>query len=397
MLQIPTSAPSHGNSNCLFVVFSDDWDEHPSSCQHLFRRISREYDVIWVNTIGMRNPSLTWADAKKGFRKLGKMIAPGDGRKEEESRYDFRLTVVQPLMVPFSQLRLVRWINKHSVHRSVENALSKQGPGSRIIVTTVPNACDYVGEIGASRIVYYCVDDFTEWPGLNRSLVKKMEAELVMRSDVFVATSEKLYESLKVHGKPTYLLTHGVDVELFARAAKTEHPILLSLPKPRVGFFGLYDDRSDYELISRVASLLPDVSFVFAGPIASDASRLREHDNIYFVGKVDYEDLPSLVLGFDVLMLPYLVNRLTDSISPLKLKEYLATGKPVVSTGIKEAMKFDGVIKVARSVDQMADQIRMLLSGKKPYNAERARSKVASEHWAQKAKDFLSICLSSNQ
>ncbi|MCB0451098.1 MAG: hypothetical protein KDC97_13360, partial [Confluentibacter sp.] len=176
-----------------------------------------------------------------------------------------------------------------------------------LFVSTVPNACDYINILNRNLTVYYCVDDFSLWPGLNQDLVRKMENQLLEKADILVATSQKLYQKLKSIGKPTHLLTHGVDVELFSHTPLVEHQCLNDIPNPRVGYFGLIDERSDQSLIAAIASDMPSFSFVMTGPVATDITRLKMCKNVYFTGPVIYSELPALIKGLDILFIPYLV------------------------------------------------------------------------------------------
>src|SRR5208283_5183942 len=176
-----------------------------------------------------------------------------------------------PPMLPFSELAGVRLINRASVVRSVRNRMAAFGIIDPILVTTVPNACDCIGRCGESGVIYYCVDDFTEWPGLAQKLVRKMEDELIEKSDRLIATSQKLFDRLSKSGKPAYLLTHGVDTEFFQQNIAREHALLDGISRPRVGYYGLFDERSDHALLAELALRMPDVSFVITGRVESYA------------------------------------------------------------------------------------------------------------------------------
>lgn len=378
-----------------FLVFSDDWGEHPSSCQHIFKHIAKDYPVLWVNTVGMRSPRLTWYDTRKALIKGGKMLF---GTKQSVNRTpkELKLRVYQPPMVPFPKLPGSRTINKNIVVTGVKRYLAKMCYEQLVLVTTVPNACDYIGCFGEEKAVYYCVDDFTEWPGFEHDLVRKMEEELIAKCDRFVATSSILYDRLKKTGKPTTLLTHGVDVEMFSNLPEKEHPLLRDIPKPRVGYYGLFDERTDQELLLKLAYALTDVSFVITGKVESCLEALKDAQNIFFTGSVSYENIPLVAKGFDICMLPYKINDLTTAVSPLKLKEYIATGKPVICTPIREAQKFSEYIWTAQGVTEWVRNIRKILRNKNENirgvcNADIIRN----ESWENKTRIFLSSVLSN--
>lgn len=372
---------------CSFLVFSDDWGVHPSSCQHLFKHIAKQHHVLWVNTIGMRNPTLTLQDLKKVRQKLFRMVHSEENRPS--AAYPGDLHVCQPFMLPFSDIKLIRRWNQKSVVFTVRRTLAKLRIHNPILITTVPNACDYIGHLGEAKAVYYCVDDFSEWPGLNKELVRRMEKDLVSKADIFIATSGKLFDRLQCYGKPTFLLTHGVDIDFFRALPSEEHPLLTDIPKPRIGYFGLFDDRSDQELLKDVAARMPHVSFVITGRIETDITELQKLPNLHFTGPVPYAELPGIIKGWDICMLPYKVNELTDAIQPLKLKEYLATGRPIISTPIREVNAMQDVVSIGCDAVQWFSDIVSLLDGTCGIGGFNDGKLLDDEDWMEKAIKFI--------
>lgn len=383
-------AAATGSDDAIeFVVFSDDWGVHPSSSQHIFRHIAERYPVAWINTVGMRRPRLEMADARKAVRKLGNMLRRGDDRRA--ASMPAKLSVHQPAMVPLNDIGAVRRFNRRSVERTLRAILSRPAGGRRIVVTTVPNSCDYVAAC-ASPVVYYCVDDFSEWPGLDKTLILDMERELVARADAFVATSTALHDKLAATGKPTTFLSHGVDLEHFATEAEAALPLLADIPEPRVGYFGLFDERSDQDLLLAVARANPGLSFVIAGRVETETERLRAADNVHFTGLLDYADLPAFVRGMRALFLPYRDDRLAESLSPLKMKEYLVTGRPVISTPIPAARELAGQISLARDVTEWSNALQAALETDIETRRRQMRKLMAEESWQRKAEALLEVC-----
>jgi len=261
-----------------------------------------------------------------------------------------------------------------------------------VIVTTVPNAGDYGELFGQALVVYYCVDDFSEWPGLDAELVREMEQRLIERADVFIATSSRLRERLAAFGKPTHLLTHGVDVAHFSRQASEEHLCLRGIQKPRAGFFGLIDARMDQELLGLVADRMPEMAFVLAGPVEAPVRALSARKNVHFTGPIAYDQLPSLIAGLDVLLIPYVAGALGDSLSPLKLKEYLATGKPIVSTPIAEAQAQAPHVIAAGSADEWARELHKALHVDLAARRGIIMPLIEAESWAHKAAILVDLC-----
>lgn len=372
------------------IVFSDDWGKHPSSSQHIVRRMAGSRRIVWVNTVGMRRPRLGMADLNKALIKLAGMIRQTTRPADDFQVADF--VVCQPLMLPFNTTPLIRRFNAWSAGRQLRRIAGTFGDVKPVILTTVPNSSDYVDVIPAHKIVYYCVDDFSEWPGLDKALVLDMEKALIHKADVFVATSKTLLARLSCSGKPAHLLTHGVDLELFSSCPDHEYPGLAGIPVPRAGYFGLFDDRSDKNLIEQLARKMPEVSFVIAGRVETDVQVLRSLPNVHFVGLVPYRELPMLIKGLDLLFIPYLVDELSESLSPLKLKEYLATGLPIISTPIAAAREMSDCLSLAEGTDEWCKAIAAVLTNVDEGRKRRMLQRLAGERWDEKARTMEAIC-----
>lgn len=368
-----------------FIVFSDDWGRHPFSCQHIVQQLLPESRVLWVNTIGMRRPRVNMADLRRSVQKLRSFVGPKGGIKLPDN-----LTILSPPMLPFGN-RAVRAFNRRSVVRSVRAKAKELGFSAPVLLTTLPNASEYVGLLGESLAVYYCVDEFSEWPGVNQRLVKEMERELLKRVDLVVAVSDALRRSKQPSNRSEVrLLTHGVDVEHFQRAArKTANRRALQtmsgIPAPIIGYFGLFDERSDQAVLQRMLADHPEWSVVVIGNATVPVDRLSRYSNYYHLGAVGYEELPEFTSFFSVCILPYVRNILSDNINPLKLKEYLATGKPVVATALPEAVKLAPWVRIAESSEDFVEEIRKALVAPSDLTQE-IRDFLQQEAWETKAK-----------
>ncbi len=378
---------SNKEKDISFLVFSDDWGEHPSSCQHIFRYLVRYYPVIWINTIGMRLPSLSRRDIKKAFKKLKRMFfTASKGRASLE--LPANLSVLQPFMFPYNK-GILRKFNRFSVVRSVKAELKRRAIKSPILVTTVPNACDYIGNFDEKCVVYYCVDDFANWPGHNRNLILQMEDKLINKANIFVATSEELYSKLSRFSESVHFLPHGVDLEKFNKASPSN--TFLNLPKPNVGYIGLIDERLDWKLLNFLAQSLKDINFIFIGKLEVNIKNISP--NMFFISSIPYEKVPLALKSFDVLILPYRVNDFTQTLNPLKLKEYLASGRPIVGSPLKEIEKWKPFVKIARNPKEWIRSLKEAFIEDRSFLLPKLYHLLAKEDWSVKAKTFLKICL----
>ena len=405
--------PSHD-----FVVFSDDWGRHPFSCQHLMRCFLPQSRLIWVETIGLRRPRLNLYDLRRAAGKIHGWLRPErltggnasdagtdgmksagvklavpvgqasgnnrDAGRSEPPKNPYRIS---PFMIPYNTIKVVRACNRRGVVRAVRRAMDHLGMRSPILLATLPDAGDYAGSFNEILTVYYCVDDFTLWPGMNQpELVRDMEAKLLAKADLVVAVSESLSETRATPRGPTRLLTHGADPAHFAAPALPAPEELANTPAPIIGFFGLMDEHFDVDLLRDIATKRPNWNFVCIGAKRISLTALENLPNFRRLAAVPYERLPAYAARFDVAVMPYRLTEHTRTANPLKLREYIATGKPVVSTPLPEALRFAGHIRIAGDAAAFADAIEEALADATP--PETRRAALVGETWADKAALF---------
>jgi glycosyltransferase involved in cell wall biosynthesis len=246
---------------------------------------------------------------------------------------------------------------------------------------------------GASKLIYDITDDWTQQEQLEhhrQALLDDTEA-LLQRADHVIVCSPRLYEGKvgKCRGALS-LISNGVDHQKYhpdALANLSAPPDVGAIKKPVVGYIGtLHSTRLDLPLIAAAAELLPQVSFVFIGPncLTGDELQLLNKHNIHFLGARKYSQLPSYMSWFDCCMTPHLVNNFTDSLDPLKLYEYMSTGKPIVSTPCSGFRQLHELISVAGTPAEFAAAIEREVKVADPARAEQ-RVKWASQHsWAKR-------------
>jgi len=198
--------------------------------------------------------------------------------------------------------------------------------------------------------VYYCVDEFSEFAGYDREAILSAEGRLALRADMVVTTSQALFEAKGPLNANTMLVPHGVDHSHFARATSADTVVpadIAGLPRPILGFWGLVQGWVDVALIRQLAVGRPDWSVVLIGEVATDVSALRDLPNVHLLGRRPYASLPGYARGFDAGLIPFRVNRLTRAVNPIKLREYLSAGLPVVSTPLPEVQRYAQLVRIA--------------------------------------------------
>lgn len=373
-------------NNPTLLVFSDDWGRHPSSCQHLMRQLMDRYDVIWVNTIGTRAPRLNVATLSRAAGKLKEWIGTnGRGDHSIGSASGPQPTVTSPRMWPWFTRSMDRRINKYALTKQLANVI-KDVPGPVVAVTTLPITADLVGELPVAKWVYYCVDDFGEWPGLDGSTLKTMDDRMLRGADKIVAVSDRLREIARAAGRDSELLTHGVDIEHWQSGSKDS--VFDHLEGPVALFWGVVDRRMHTPTIRCLIDRMESGHVFFYGPHQDPDPELLALDRCHFPGSVAFDRLPSLAASANVLIMPYADLPVTRAMQPLKLKEYLATGQPTVVNRLPAVRAVADQLDVADSPEQFGELVVERIASGTPDTQILARRTLEAESWAAKAKQL---------
>jgi UDP-galactopyranose mutase len=253
-----------------------------------------------------------------------------------------------------------------------------------------PMALELTEGAEAAGVVYDCMDELSAFHGAPPDL-GLFERKLFARADIVFAGGQALFEAKRRYHERVYAFPSSVDAAHFASARSAGAPDPAdqrALPRPRIGFFGVVDERMDRALLARTADSHPDWQIVILGPVVKiDPATLPRRPNIHYLGPKEYADLPRYIAGWDVAIMPFAQNRSTLFISPTKTLEYLAAGKPVVSTPVRDVVRpygEKGLVRVA-SGDAFVDAVEDALRERgTPEGAARARAAddcVASTSW----------------
>ena len=340
------------------IAFAKDWHEDPTSNHHVLRELARSRRVVWLNSIATRTPSLaSGRDLGKIARKL-RELAKGPINVEND------LWVFTPIVLPLPHSATARAINRQVLRATIRMLRLRLGIGKFQLWTFLPNVGDYVGTLGEHGAVYYCVDEWSMFGYLDRAQTVAAERTLLAKVDAVFAINAPLAEAKRSVNPSTFESPHGVDHALFARALddRTAVPAdLAALPGPRLGFYGTLRDWVDFELIAQVARARPGWSIALLGQVLCDMSAIRDLPNVHLLGQKPHHDLPAYCRGFDVGIIPYRIDERMTFVNPLKLREYLSAGLPVVSTPVPEVKRFSspaGLARIAETPAQFVAAVR---------------------------------------
>jgi glycosyltransferase involved in cell wall biosynthesis len=369
----------------VLVVFSDDWGRHPSSCQHLVRKLLPKHEVIWIDTIGTRPIRFDFYTLRRGISKVVQWSNP---KKKWNELGERSPTVCKPMMWPSFQSRFARALNRRLLSRCLLRELRGR---VAIFLTTIPVVADLVGVTPAERWVYYCVDDFGVWPGLDGTTLRSMETELVSKVDRLAVVSETLQRRLGEMGRPSMLLTHGVDLENWENPTPSTSRID-GLASPIILFWGLIDARLNVDWIAKLSDSISTGSIILIGPTQNFDPRLASLSRVSLLGPVDFSELPMLAAKANVLIMPYADLPVTRAMQPLKFKEYLATGKPVVATRLPAIAEWNDAADLVDDAGEFVAFVERRIKNGVDEGQSLARRRLEPETWAAKAKVLERLC-----
>jgi glycosyltransferase involved in cell wall biosynthesis len=363
------------------IVFSHlRWDFVFQRPQHLLSRIAHQHRVIFIEEpvfqagatphFEYRNP----CDNVMVLRPVTPIEAPGF--------HDDQLAALKPLM---QQLLLDEELEDHMVW------------------FYTPMALPLLAELAPEAVIYDCMDELSAFKGAPRQM-RQRETALLKRADLVLTGGPSLYQNKRDLNPNVHCLPSSVDAAHYAPERITQHckeylaaeQLQGHILAPRIGFFGVIDERLDLGLIAAAADARPDWHFVMVGPVVKiDAAELPQRHNIHWLGQQSYAQLPALVAGWDVCMLPFARNEHTRYISPTKTLEYLAAEKPVVSTPVNDVVSMYGdVVRIAGTADDFVAACEAALQETPQQRAERlvaSASTVSRFSWDESARTVLRL------
>ncbi len=370
------------------VYFGNDWfAENRTSSHHIARRLGTVVPVLYIESPGSRAPQKSARDLRKLWRKLARAMAP-----PEKVAKNFHVATIP--QIPFRKLpgmdRLNIWLGVFLARR----AMRRLGFKRRISWFVVPHPGPLAKRLGESLTVYYCIDDYASYPGMDVEAIQALDDDLTRRADVVFVAPRALVEPKRLLNRNVYFSPHGVDFEMFARANDPGTEVAeeaRGLKHPVIGYFGTIGEFVDFDLLEYLAQSRPEWTFLFVGFPAADVSRLKKYPNVVFVGPKPYETLPQWAKAFDVAIYPHQVNRQTRHSNPLKLREYLATGKPVVSVVTPETECFAEFVYLAGNRAEYLGVIERALREDSPELRAGRMNSVAAVSWDARFSETVAV------
>jgi len=373
------SGSSGGSSfDGVICIGGEDWWYHNRGHFdfQIMRRLAEHWPVLFVNSLGVRMP-----DPGNGMQFLARIGRKARSLGRGLVRIENRFHVFSPLSIPGERgQRLTGW----ALAPQIRIAAAAAGIRRPLLWIHCPAGAELVQHIPSVATILQRTDRFEAFPEADRALVERQIGKLKQQADLVVYCSPHLQADECAQVKRSLLLTHGVDVDAFASAGRglsIEPSDIASIRRPRVGFIGGMDAHTfDPELFLRIASQLSDRQFVMVGGVSLPAGWCSL-ENVHFLGRKPYDQVPAYMAACDALIMPWNKSDWIQACNPIKLKEYLATGRPVITTDFPALDGWREFVHVADSADAFAKAIRTA----RAVDQDAVLCRLSGETWSMKA------------
>jgi glycosyltransferase involved in cell wall biosynthesis len=375
----------------LCFAGSDWWLHNPLTEKQWMKELAaRGCKVLYVNSIGIGIPSFSSPRAvQRMFNKL-KSLARWL-RKTKEGVW-----VLTPFVLPLWSVRGIAAFNAALLHWQIAFIMKLIGMKAPVFWAGLPTPAVMLDRIQASRIVYFIQDNYTAYfDAMRFSKTQEFHETMLRRADAVICSSIAMAEKLGTMNPNIHCIPHGVAGEFFEMKLNAVPPLpeaLRNIPPPRIGYWGSLEALQDPQLVAYLAEQRPDLSFVFIGKEMYDTTALRKLPNVHFLGFIPLDKIPAYGIHFDVAMLCFVQSEWIRYSCPVKLREYLALGLPVVSVDIIEAARaFPGEVTVTRSHEEFLAGIETAMRDDAPEKHAHRRALVAGYTWPHTASLVLDI------
>ena len=377
----------HGASIICFGG-EDWWYHHPHSKNHLMRRFARAGNqVIFVNSISMGLAPMksgeVWPRIRRKLKSYAKLA-----RTTEEG-----ITVVSPAVVPFFGSRAAAATNRKLLTTQISSLAKRRGMERPILWIAIPTAVEVVGHLHESMVIYQVSDKYdanTMDHATDPAFIRKLHERAIDAADLVFYSSLKLFAEAERGREKSHLLEQAVDFDHWSVLANGQVAVadeIKQIPPPRIGYFGAMEPwLIDQELIKQAARERPEWNWIFIGN-KSRGLEIEELSNVHFLPPVSYEDLPYYAAGFDVCVLPWNTEvPFTSYGSAIKVREYLASGKPVVISPLPEYESMSEVLRIGRSREQFIELLNDALQEDDPAKVRARQDTVRNGTWDARAE-----------
>lgn len=370
------------NESIICFAGEDWWYHHPHSKYHILKRLARQNKVIFVNSLSMGLPSMSHPDFFLKIRRKLKSYSRWLKKAPEG------LWVMTPIALPFFGSAWVRRLNRVLLNVQLRLAMRRCGMSNPIVWVAIPSAADAAESLRPKLLLYQVSDkyDANEDSALSKDVIRSLHTRLINRAGAVLYSGRRLFEEAEDVPHRVYL-QQAVDYQHFATPAADTASEIAAIPGPVLGYFGQMDFfLMDVEMMREVAQRKPNWHWAMIG-IRSNMPESMDAPNIHFLGSKPYAELPRYLKHFDVCVLPWnLRSSFTSYGSAIKVREYLASGKPVVMAPLFEYVQTPG-LRFYHSPDEFIAQVEDALANDTPSDHELRQAQVQDCTWDVRARE----------
>jgi len=385
----------------ILCFASERWEGVWKNRHQIMSRLARRNRVLFVEprpylreVLGLSKQKLTEVSLSPRH-----LVTPSRLRHVRDGLYVYR----PPRWAPLTGRQPLKALTDALRRRHLLRAMARLGMRHPILWLIRPDQLDVIGRYGERLVLYHVVDEYAAYEmefedqvgTERRKAIMAMEREMLRRADLVIVTSPALLEAKRPFNPHTYLVRNGVDYAAFNAALADPSPPpsdIASLPEPVIGFVGVINEKIDLRLLRDVAQAHPEWSLALVGPVTLRFHREQlawlDLPNVHFLGFKPVEQLPRYMAACQVCLMPYKVNEWTRHIDPLKMYEYLASGRPVVSTDIPSARDFAPPLRIAHDVSGFVGEIEAALVETDDAQREEFRQLAAQHTWEARVEEL---------
>jgi Glycosyl transferases group 1 len=366
------------------IYFGNDWfGENKTSSHHISSLLSKDHNVYYLECPGMRMPKGNTRDFTKIFKKIKKCLT-------SPFRVNEAFSVYTLFQIPLHKYSIIRSFNKKISLLFIRSIIKKNNIENYILWFHVPHMYYIPSFFKNNKSIYYCIDDYSTLPDVNKEIVRYMDDQMSINADAIFTSSMPLFDQKKRYQKDNYYSPHGVDFDHFnileSRSSHVPDDIE-NISSPLIGFWGLIEGRIDLDLIFYMAKERPNYNFVLIGYVDSNVQ--NNFKNVFFLGKKEYIDLPKYASSFDVAILPYKKNDFFYHCNPIKLREFMSTGLPIVSFRNPEIEKYEKYIHISDTYEDFLSSVDHCINEDTMEKALDRIDAVRGESWAARVATIV--------
>ncbi len=362
----------------ILLLYAPPWfgptrfSKHHLACYFARRGARVLYVEAPLTPLGIRR-------GRRFLRELAETTRPPKRVAEKIWLRRHFLPVPYHAVTPLTSRRMMNRIGQRMLAPVIRHDLQRLGLRRPIVIAGLPHAADLPTPVETRALVYHCADDYTHVGGFPPTL-PSVEADLCLKSNLVVTTSETLCRSRRVYNPNTHWIPNGADVDHFSSEARPA-PDVQHLRRPIVGFVGGLSEWVDLELVADLARRRPNYTFLLVGPISIDSAPTASLPNVCLIGARPYARLPEYLAAMDVALIPFKRNDVTYHADPIKAYEYLAAGLPVVATDLPSLHRLEHVVRQADSPETFLRALDDAVHEGKAVRRDERREEARRHSW----------------